>query len=48
MKIAATYMNYGYIRHMIKQMYPKILHENLMNDIFEIIPEHFNEQDKEI
>ena len=48
MKIAATYMNYGYIRHMIKQMYPKILHENLVNDNFKIIPEHYNEQDKEI
>lgn len=46
--VAATYMNYGYIRHMIKQMYPKILHENLMNDNFEIIPSHYNEQDEEI
>lgn len=45
MKIAATYMNYGYIRHMIKQMYPKILHENLMNDNFEIIPEKYEQEE---
>lgn len=46
--VAGTYMNYGYIRHMIKQMYPHILQENIMNDNFEIIPEHFNEQQEEI
>lgn len=45
MKVAATYMNYGYIRYMIKQMYPKILHENLMNNNFVIIPDKYEQEE---
>ena len=32
--VASYYMNYGYIRMRIKQMYPDIIHENIMNNNF--------------
>ena len=42
--VAATYMNYAKIRHMIKQMYPEIVHENIMNNNFVIIPDKYEQE----
>lgn len=42
--VASYYMNYGYIRMRIKQMYPDIIHENIMNNNFVRIPDHYNEK----
>lgn len=36
--VASYYMNYGYIRMRIKQMYPDIIHENIMKGNFVIVP----------
>ena len=44
-EVAARYMNYGYIRLRIKQMYPGIIHENIMYNNFVRIPDHYNEQE---
>ena len=44
-EVAARYMNYGYIRLRIKQMYPDIIHENIMYNNFVRIPDHYNEQE---
>ena len=43
--IASYYMNYGYIRMRIKQLYPQIIHKNIMNNNFVRIPDHYNEQE---
>ena len=43
-KVAATYMNYAKIRHMIKQMYPEIVHENIMNNNFVIVPDKYEQE----
>lgn len=45
--VAAFFLNYGYIRLRIKQMYPKIIYENMMNNNFVRIPDHYNEQEQE-
>lgn len=42
--VASYFMNYGYIRLRIKQMYPDIIHENIMNNNFVRIPDHNNEK----
>jgi hypothetical protein len=44
-EVAARYMNYGYIRLRIKQMYPDIIYENIMYNNFVRIPDHYNEQE---
>lgn len=43
--VASYYMNYGYIRMRIKELYPQIIHENIMKDNFVRIPDHYNEQE---
>lgn len=42
--VASYYMNYGYIRMKIKELYPQIIHENIMNNNFVRIPDHYNEK----
>lgn len=42
--VASYYMNYGYIRMKIKELYPQIIHENIMNNNFVRIPYHYNEK----
>ena len=42
--VASYYMNYGYIRMKIKELYPTIIHENIMNDNFVIIPSNYEEE----
>ena len=42
--IASYYMNYGYIRMRIKELYPEIVHENIMNNNFVRIPDHYEEE----
>ena len=41
---ASYYMNYGYIRMKIKELYPTILHENIMKDNFLIIPSSYEQE----
>ena len=41
--IASYYMNYGYIRMRIKELYSQIIHENIMNNNFVRLPEHYEE-----
>ncbi len=43
--VASYIMNYGYIRMKIKELYPQIIHENIMKDNFVKIPDHYNEQE---
>ena len=43
--VASYYMNYGYIRLRIKELYPEIIHENIMMNNFVRIPDHYNEQE---
>ncbi len=45
--IATHYMNIGYIRKRIKELYPSIVLENIQKNNFVIIPEHYVQQDKE-
>ena len=42
--VASYYMNYGYIRMRIKQMYPDIIHENIMYNNFVRIPDRYEEE----
>ena len=46
--VASYFLNYGYIRMRIKELYPEIIHKNIMNNNFVRIPDHYNEQEKEI
>ena len=46
--VASYYMNYGYIRMRIKEIYPEMVHKYIMNNNFVRIPDHYNEQEKEI
>jgi hypothetical protein len=41
--VASYYMNYGYIRMRIRQLYPQIIHENIMNNNFVRLPDHYEE-----
>ena len=41
--IASYYMNYGYIRMRIKELYSQIIHENIMNNNFVRLPDHYEE-----
>ena len=43
--VASYYMNYGYIRMKIKEIYPQLVNEYLMNNNFVRIPDHYNEQE---
>lgn len=43
--VASYYMNYGFIRMRIKELYPQIIHENVMKNNFVIIPEKYEEQE---
>jgi hypothetical protein len=43
--VASYIMNYGYIRMKNKELYPQIIHENIMKDNFVRIPDHYNEQE---
>lgn len=42
--VASYYMNYGYIRMKIKELYPEIIHENLMKDDFVIVPSKYEQE----
>ena len=42
--VAARFMNYGYIRMRIKELYPLIIQDNLMNNNFVRIPDHYEEE----
>ena len=39
--VASYYMNYGYIRKRIKELYPKIVMNNIQDNNFVLIPEHY-------
>lgn len=43
--VASYYMNYGYIRMRIKEIYPEMVHKYIMNNNFVRIPDHYNEQE---
>lgn len=43
--VASYFLSYGYIRMKIKELYPAIIHENIMNNNFVRIPDHYNEQE---
>ena len=43
--VASYYMNYGYIRMKIKELYPQIILENVMKNNFVIIPENYEEEE---
>ena len=40
-EIAARYLNLATIRLMIRKLYPRIVRENVENNNFVIIPEHY-------
>jgi hypothetical protein len=42
--VASYCMNYGYIRLRIKQMYPDIIHENIMKGNFVIVPSKYEQE----
>lgn len=42
--VASYYMNYGYIRMRIKELYPQIIHENIMKDNFVIVPSKYEQE----
>ena len=39
--VATHYMNIGYIRKRIKELYPKIVKNNIQDNNFVLIPEHY-------
>ena len=41
--VASYYMNYGYIRMKIKENYPQLVNEYLMNNNFVRLPDHYEE-----
>lgn len=43
--VASYYMNYGYIRMRIKELYPQIIQENLMNNNFVVITANSDEEE---
>lgn len=43
--VASYFLNYGYIRMKIKEIYPQLVHEYVMNNNFVRIPDHYNEQE---
>ena len=43
--VASYFMNYGYIRMRIKEIYPEMVHEYVMNNNFVRIPDHYYEQE---
>ena len=43
-EVAARFMNYSYIRYMIRDIYQQFIQDNLMKDNF-IIVENYNEQE---
>ena len=42
--VASYFLSYGYIRMKIKELYPQIIHENVMKNNFVIIPEKYEEE----
>lgn len=40
-EVATRFLNYAYIRKTIKNLYPKIVADNIRKDNFIIIPEHY-------
>ena len=42
--VASYFLNYGYIRMRIKELYPEIIHENILNNNFVRIPDHYEEE----
>ena len=43
-KVATRYMNIGYIRKTIKKIYSKFVLENLTNNNFIIVPDHYGKE----
>ncbi len=43
-EVVARYLNYAYIRMRIKQLYSKIVQENLLNKNFVIVPSHYAQE----
>lgn len=43
--VASYYMNYGYIRMRIKELYPQIIQKNLMNNNFVVITANSDEEE---
>ena len=46
-RMAARYLNVATIRLMIRKLYPRIVQENVENNNFVIIPEHYEKGEKE-
>lgn len=46
-EIAERYLNVAAIRLMIRKLYPRIVQENVENNNFVIIPEHYEKGKKE-
>lgn len=44
--IASYFMNYGYIRLRIKELYPEIIHENIMMNNFIRTPDHYEYEEE--
>ena len=42
--VASYFLNYGYIRMRIKELYPELLYENIMNNNFIRIPDHYEDE----
>ena len=43
-EVATRYMNIGYIRKAIKKIYSKFVLENLTNNNFIIVPDHYGKE----
>lgn len=43
-QVAARIMNYGYIRLRIRQLYRDIIQDNIKNNNFATIPDHFEQE----
>ena len=43
-EVATRYMNIGYIRKTIKKIYSKFVLENLTNNNFIIVPDHYGKE----
>ena len=41
--VASYFLNYGYIRMKIKEIYPQLVHEYVMNNNFIRIPDHYEQ-----
>ena len=42
--VSSYFLSYGYIRMKIKEIYPQLVHEYVMNNNFIRIPDHYEEE----